>query len=57
LASAKVERLDRAGKKLIAGHFPASVARQLKVLAASNDRTIQSLLDEALTDLLAKYER
>lgn len=51
----KADRPDRAGKKLIAGHFPASVARRLKVLAATNDRTVQSLLDEALTDLLHKY--
>ncbi len=52
----KRDRPDRAGKKLIAGHFPATVARRLKVLAAMNDRTVQDMLDEAVTDLLAKYE-
>ncbi len=53
----KVDRPDREGKKLIAGHFPESISRRLKILAATEGRTVQSLLDEALTDLFAKYGR
>ena len=42
------------GTRVIAGHFDAAVQRQLRVLAAQEDRTIQGLLEEALNDLFAK---
>lgn len=52
-ASAKA-RPGRAGTKLIGGHFDPSVARQLRLIAAEEDTTIQSLLAEALDLLFVK---
>ncbi len=49
------ERLDRADKKMIGGFFPESVWRELRQLALDTNRTLQSVLEEALTDVLAKY--
>lgn len=47
----------RAGTKPIAGHFPAGVRTQLKMLAAEKGRTMEDLLGEALNDLFAKYNK
>lgn len=47
-------RGDRSGTRLIAGHFEPSVARQLRMLAAEEDTTIQALLAEALDLLFVK---
>lgn len=44
----------RAGTKLIAGHFDPGVSRQLRLIAAEEDRTVQSLLEEALDLLFVK---
>ena len=52
---AKSGRTDRAGKRVIAGHFDESVARRLKILAAYRGRSVQSLLAEALDLLFNKY--
>jgi hypothetical protein len=52
---AKSARTDRVGKRLIAAHFDEDIARQLKVLAALEGRTVLSLLTEALTMLFAKH--
>ena len=49
-------RPDRAGKRLIAGHFDEAVARRLKVLAAMQGRTVNALLSDAIELLFAKYE-
>ena len=38
----------------IAGHFPEAVRRQLRIIAAQEGRTSQSLLGEALNDLFRK---
>ena len=38
----------------ISAHFPDPVRRQLRMIAAMEDRTIQSLLGEALNDLFRK---
>lgn len=52
--SAKFHRPSREGRRLIAGHFDPRVAKQLKVLAAEEDTTVQSLLEEALNLLFVK---
>ena len=50
-------RIDRQGKKLIAGHFPKATWVTLRQLCLEHDRTSQQMLEEALTDLFAKYRR
>ena len=42
------------GTRLVGTHLPAPVHRQLRMLAANEDRTMQSLLTEALNELFAK---
>jgi len=49
------DRVDRRGKKIIAGHFPKATWAELRGLCIKHDKTSQDLLDEALTDLFAKY--
>ena len=49
-------RPDREGTKLIGGHFPVSTWARLRHLAVDQQRTSQQLIEEALTDLFAKYE-
>ena len=39
----------------MSGFFPPPVKRQLRLMAAANDTTIQALLTEALNDLFAKH--
>lgn len=39
---------------LIAGHFPPTVAKQLRLLAVEEDTTNQALLEEALNLLFLK---
>ena len=46
---------SRRGKKTIGGHFDPAVSRQLKQIAIDHDKSIQSLLAEALNDLFLKY--
>ena len=46
---------SRQGKKAITGFFDPVVSRQLKQLALDEDKTVQSLLSEALNDLFIKY--
>lgn len=48
-------RLGRAGKSNVTGYFPPAVKKQLRLLSAEHDKTIQRLLGEALNDLFAKY--
>lgn len=48
---------SRVGKRNVGGHFEPTVARQLRILAAENDRTIQDLVAEALNDLFRKYNK
>ena len=47
-------RAGREGKSNITGYFPPEVKKQLRLLAAEQDTTIQNLLAEALNDLFAK---
>ncbi len=48
-------RPGRATKTNVTGFFPPEVKRQLRLIAAEHDETIQNLLAEALNDLFAKY--
>ncbi len=43
-----------AGTRLVGAHFPAPVLRQLRMLAAREERTVRSLLAEALNEIFAK---
>ena len=54
-ASQPYERPSRAGKVAVTGFFDSRVRRQLKVMAAEGDTTVQALLTEALNDLFAKH--
>ena len=51
---AKSQRPSRDGTKLVAGHFDPKVARQLRIIAAEEDTTVQALLEEALDLLFVK---
>jgi len=53
----KAQRPSRTGTKLVAGHFEPKVARQLRIIAAEEDTTIQALLEEALDLLFVKKGR
>lgn len=50
----KFFRPSREGRRLIAGHFDPKVAKQLKLLAAEEETTVQALLEEALDLLFLK---
>lgn len=47
-------RPGREGKSNVTGYFPPAVKKQLRLLAAEQETTIQNLLAEALNDLFAK---
>ncbi len=47
-------RPSRTGKRLIGGHFSPEIAKHLKILAAEEETSIQSLLEEALDLLFVK---
>jgi len=47
-------RPGRANRSNVTGYFPQEVKKQLRLLAAEKDTTIQGLLAEALNDLFAK---
>jgi hypothetical protein len=49
-----IRRSRGAGTATIAGHFPEAVRRQLRIIAAQEGRTNQSLIGEALNDLFRK---
>ena len=46
---------SRDNKRHIGGFFDPLVAKQLKIMAAEHDRSIQALLQEALNDLFNKH--
>lgn len=54
VASGSSARPSREGKRLVAGHFPPAVAKQLKILAAEEETSVQALLEEALDLLFVK---
>ena len=47
-------RPARVGKRFVGAHFDPQVARQLKMLAAEDDKTIQELLEDAVDLLFVK---
>ena len=47
-------RQGREGKSNVTGYFLPEVKKQLRLLAAEQETTIQNLLAEALNDLFAK---
>lgn len=47
----------RVGKKAISGFYEPQTAKQLKMLAVEEDRTVQGMLGEALNLLFEKYGR
>jgi hypothetical protein len=55
-ASSSIEQraASRHGLHLIGGHFPSEVVKQLRILAAEEETTIQNLLGEAIDDLFVK---
>lgn len=54
-AASKPSRPGREGKTNITGYFPPAVKKQLRLLAAERETTIQNLLAEALNDFFAKH--
>lgn len=57
IAPATIVTGSRRGTKLIGGHFAPEVSTQLRILAAEDGTTVQSLLAEALDDLFVKKGR
>lgn len=53
-AGEKPAAAARRGTKLIGGHFAPEVSTQLRIIAAEEGATVQSLLAEALDDLFVK---
>jgi hypothetical protein len=53
----KFYRPSRDGKRLIAGHFSPKIAKQLKILAAEEETSVQALLEEAIELLFIKKAR
>lgn len=51
----KHDRPSRKGKKALGAHFDPVVVMELKILAAKQDRTLQSLVGESLNLLFEKY--
>ena len=50
-------RSSRQGKSNVTGYFPPEVKKQLKLIAAEEDKTIQQLIGEALNMLFVHYGR
>ena len=46
---------SRTGQKPVTGYFDEDVRIQLKMLAAEQRRSMESMIGEALNDLFAKY--
>ncbi len=56
-AATPVYRPVRDGRRFVGAHFHPEIARQLRMIAAEDDTTIQALLEEAIDLLLAKKGR
>ena len=50
----RFHRPVRDGKRFVGGHFTPELVKQLRMLAAEDDTTIQALLEEALDLLFVK---
>ena len=53
----KAKQQSRLGTKPITVHFPREVRHQLKILAAEQDKHIETMVGEALNLLFAKYRK
>jgi hypothetical protein len=53
-ANGKVIQPSRVGRVMIGGHFLPAVQKELKILAVRESTTLGQLLQEAISDLLAK---
>ena len=51
----RATRQDRAGKKMVGGHFSVELSRSINILAAERDTTVQALVGEALDLLMRHY--
>ena len=49
-------RPDRVGKRLLQCHLPEALSTEMRVLAARQKTTVTALIEEAITDLFAKYQ-
>jgi antitoxin-like ribbon-helix-helix protein len=49
-------RPDRVGKRLLQCHLPEELSTEMRVLAARRKTTVTALIEEAITDLFAKYQ-
>ena len=49
-------RADRVGKRLLQCHLPEELSTEMRVLAARHKTTVTALMEEAITDLFAKYQ-
>jgi len=54
-AATKPQRTGRVGTRMLGGHVSETAQRQFKILAAEQDKTVQSLLEEAINDVFRKY--
>lgn len=50
-----VPRGNRTGRQFIAAHVLPEAAKQFKLMAVQQERTVQALLIEAINDLFAKH--
>ena len=48
---------SRQGKKALTGFFDPAALKQIKMMAVTEDTTIQALLTEALNDLFKKHSK
>jgi hypothetical protein len=53
--SAATKPPSRQSTVAVTGYYPPQVRMQLKILAAEQDRSMESMVAEALNDLFAKY--
>jgi hypothetical protein len=56
-AEQKAKQQSRLGTVPITVHFPKAVRHQLKILAAEQDKHIETMVAEALNLLFAKYRK
>lgn len=47
----------REGKKMVGAYYPLQVSRALKMLAAEQGTDLQTILGEAIDDLMRKYDK
>lgn len=55
--SKKYQAPSRKGKTLIGGHFAPEVKKELKVIAAKEETSVQALLNEAIANLIKSRKK